>query len=148
MTWLSARLVLSLPATIAQGAIRVMKVWPLSDKNGWQIAATLVLAGLPIIILELGLYEVISAGLGHRILEVAHLLGEDNAAAPGMARMREYSLWMGLSPPSTSRSFPASTPISTRTGCGRWRRNSRGGTRWARIPLASQRERRMIGSHP
>jgi hypothetical protein len=96
VTWLSARLVLSLPATIAQGAIRVMKVWPLSDKNGWQIAATLILAGLPIIILELGLYEVISAGLGHRILEVAHLLGEDNAAAPGMARMREYSLWMGL----------------------------------------------------
>ena len=96
VTWLSARLVLSLPATMAQQGIRVMKVWPLSDKSGWQIAAALILAGLPVTLIEIGLYEAVSGLIGHRILDVTHLLGEQNASAPGMVRMREYSLWLGL----------------------------------------------------
>ncbi|WP_203292171.1 hypothetical protein [Maricaulis parjimensis] len=95
VVWLTGRLVLSLPATIDQRAIRVMKVWPLSDRNGWRIVLCLLPAGLPILI-ELGLYEAISGLLGQRILDVAHLLGEENATAPGMMRMREYSLWLGL----------------------------------------------------
>jgi hypothetical protein len=96
VAWLSARLVLSLPATIAQGAIRVMKVWPLSHRNGWRIAAALVLAGVPVTIVELGLYEVLSAMLGHRVIDVTAVLGPEFAETPGIARMREYSLWMGL----------------------------------------------------
>ena len=94
--WLSARLVLSLPATMAQQAVRVMKVWPLSHKNGGRIALTLLLAGLPVTLIELGLYEALSGVLGFRLIEVSSLMGPNVEDAPGMVRMREYSLWLGL----------------------------------------------------
>ena len=96
VAWLSARLVLALPATIAHRRIQVMKAWPLSHGNGWRIAAALVLAGLPITLVELGLYEAIAAMIGHRPIDVTRIIAADLAETPGIARMREYSLWLGL----------------------------------------------------
>lgn len=96
VAWLSARLVLALPATIAQGRIQVMKAWPLSQGQGWPIAAALVLAGLPITLIELGLYEALALVIGHRPIDVTAIISADLANTPGIARMREYSLWLGL----------------------------------------------------
>ena len=96
VTWLSARLVLALPATIASKRIQVMKAWPLSDGNGWRIAAALVLAGLPLTLCELALYETLSTALGHRLIDVSALISADLSGTPGVARAREYGLWLGL----------------------------------------------------
>ncbi|MEP3071623.1 hypothetical protein [Maricaulis sp.] len=96
VTWLSARLVLALPATIATGRIQVMKAWPLSDRNGWRIAAALLLAGLPLTLGELALYEILSTVLGHRLIDVSALIAADLSGTPGLARVREYGLWLGL----------------------------------------------------
>jgi|GEM_PF-1336825 len=94
--WLSARLVLALPATIAHRKIQVMKAWPLSDGNGWRIALALALAGLPVTLVELGIYEALAGMLGHRPIDVTRIIAADLAETPGIARMREYSLWLGL----------------------------------------------------
>lgn len=94
--WLSARLVLALPATIAHRKIQVMKAWPLSDGKGWWIAAALVLAGLPVTLVEIGIYEGLAGLIGHRPIDVTRVIAADLAETPGIARMREYSLWLGL----------------------------------------------------
>ena len=94
--WLSARLVLALPATIARQRIQVMKAWPLSDGKGWRIALALVLAGLPVTLVEIGIYEALAGLIGHRPIDVTRIIAADLAETPGIARMREYSLWLGL----------------------------------------------------
>ncbi len=96
VTWLSARLVLALPATIASRRIQVMKAWPLSDGNGWRIAAALLLAGLPLTLCEAALYEILSTVLGHRLIDVSASIPPEMSGTPGLARVREYGLWFGL----------------------------------------------------
>ena len=58
--------------------------------------AALLLAGLPLILLELGLYELVSQVRGERLFDVSGLLDAESAALPGIALMREYGLWMSL----------------------------------------------------
>jgi hypothetical protein len=94
--WLLARLTLALPASFAARKVMVMKAWPLSDGNGWRIALSLVLAGLPLIALELALYEGLSALAGSRLLDMAARFGEDAAGLPGALRLREYQTWLGV----------------------------------------------------
>jgi len=56
----------------------------------------LLLAGLPLTLGELALYEILSTVLGHRLIDVSALIAADLSGTPGLARVREYGLWLGL----------------------------------------------------
>lgn len=97
LLWLLARLTLALPASFAVQKVQVMKAWPLSDGNGWRIALCLVLAGLPVMAIELALYETLSGLAGGRLLDVAARYGQDaGGGLPGALRLREYQTWLGV----------------------------------------------------
>ena len=42
--WLTARLSLAFPATIAQKQVRLLSAWPISHRNAWRIAAAILIA--------------------------------------------------------------------------------------------------------
>ena len=96
LVWLSARLVLALPATIANRKIMVLSAWSLSNGNALRIAAALLLTSLPLLALEAGLYELICAVLGSRPLYVPVPVGADQVNAPALAAAEEYLRWNGL----------------------------------------------------
>ncbi|SDM02372.1 hypothetical protein [Maricaulis salignorans] len=96
LVWLSARLALALPATIANRKIMVLSAWSLSGGNAARIAAALLLTGLPLLVLELGLYELICAMLGFRPLYLAVPVGSEQINAPALAAAEEYLRWNGL----------------------------------------------------
>ncbi|WP_417468989.1 hypothetical protein [Maricaulis sp.] len=96
LVWLSARLVLALPATIANRKIMVLSAWSLSNGNALRIAAALLLTSLPLLALEAGLYELICAVLGSRPLYVPVPVGADQLNAPALAAAEEYLRWNGL----------------------------------------------------
>ncbi|WP_417482540.1 hypothetical protein [Maricaulis sp.] len=96
LIWLSARLVLALPATIANRKIMVLSAWSLSNGNALRIAAALLLTSLPLLVLEAGLYELICAMLGSRPLYVPVPVGADQINAPALAAAEEYLRWNGL----------------------------------------------------
>ena len=94
--WLLARLTLALPASFAAGRIQVMKAWPLSDGNGWRLALCLVLTGLPLLAIELGLYELLSALAGGSLLDMNGRYSDAGSELPAVLRLREYQTWLGL----------------------------------------------------
>ena len=96
LVWLSARLVLAFPATIANRKIMVLSAWSLSGGNAARIAAALLLTGLPLLVLEAGLYELICALIGSRPLYMAVPVGTEQLDAPGLAAAEEYLRWNGL----------------------------------------------------
>lgn len=96
LIWLSARLALALPATIANRKIMVLSAWSLSGGNAARIAAALLLTGLPLVALEVGLYELICAILGSRPLYLAVPVGAEQINAPALAAAEEYLRWNGL----------------------------------------------------
>ncbi len=96
LAWLTARLVLAYPATIANGKLLVLSVWPLSNGQAWRIALALILAAVPLVVLEIGLYELVSILLQTRLLEDAPLLSTETPEHPGVLRIQEYERWVGL----------------------------------------------------
>lgn len=96
LVWLSARLVLAFPASIAQRKIMVLSAWSLSGGNAARIAAALLLTAVPLLVLEAGLYELICAVLGSRPLYMPIPVGADQVNAPAMAAAEEYLRWNGL----------------------------------------------------
>tara|TARA_R110000765_G_scaffold59735_2_gene115907 strand:+ start:133 stop:1023 length:891 start_codon:yes stop_codon:yes gene_type:complete len=96
LVWLSARLALALPATIANRKIMVLSAWSLSGGNAMRIAAALLLTGLPLLALEVGLYELICAILGSRPLYLPVPVGSEQINAPALAAAEEYLRWNGL----------------------------------------------------
>tara|TARA_R110000868_G_scaffold57591_5_gene177857 strand:- start:4069 stop:4968 length:900 start_codon:yes stop_codon:yes gene_type:complete len=96
MTWLSARLVMAFPATIADHKIRVLSVWPLSDGNATRIAVALILTSLPLFVLEVGAYELLCAILGSRPLYAPFTVGPDATNIEAFASLQEYMRWNGL----------------------------------------------------
>ncbi len=96
LVWLSARLVLAFPATIAKRKIMVLSAWSLSGGNAARIAAALLLTAVPLLALEAGLYELICAVLGSRPLYVPVPVGADQLNSPALAAAEEYLRWNGL----------------------------------------------------
>lgn len=96
IAWLAARLVLSFPATIDRGRVLVLSVWPLTDGMAWRIALALLLASIPLIAVQIGLYELLSALMGERFLAEAALISSEVDTAEGVQRFREYERWLGL----------------------------------------------------
>lgn len=96
LTWLTARLVLAFPATIADHKIRVLSVWPLSDGNATRIAVALILTSLPLMVLEVGAYELLCAILGSRPLYAPFTVGPDAVNLEAFASLQEYMRWNGL----------------------------------------------------
>ncbi len=96
LAWLSARLVLAFPATIDKGKVLVLSVWPLTNGSAWRIALALLLASIPLMAVEIGLYELLAALTGERFLADAALLSADLDANAGVQRVREYERWIGL----------------------------------------------------
>ncbi|MHA6289157.1 hypothetical protein [Maricaulis sp. CAU 1757] len=94
--WLTARLILAFPATIAQRKVQVLSVWNLSHGQAWRIAAALVLAMVPFIVIEIMLYETLSALAGGHFLAMDLELGPEGVDAPGFGRAQEYLRWHGL----------------------------------------------------
>lgn len=96
MAWLSARLILSFPATIDKGRVLVLSVWPLTNGMAWRIALALLLASIPLIAVEIALYEVLSFLIGERFLADAALLSSEVVEEAGVQRVREYERWLGV----------------------------------------------------
>ena len=96
MAWLSARLVLAYPATIDKSKLLVLSVWPLSNGQAWRIALALLLTAVPLVAVEIGLYELISLLFDTRVLEQAPLLSAETPEHPGVLRVQEYERWLGL----------------------------------------------------
>lgn len=96
LMWLSARLVLAFPATIANRKIMVLSAWPLSGGNAVRIAAALLLTGVPLLALEAGLYELICTMLGSRPFYAPVPVGPDQINEPVLAAAQEYLRWNGL----------------------------------------------------
>jgi len=96
MAWLSARLVLAYPATIDKGKVLVLTVWPLSNGMAWRIALALLLTAIPLIAVEIGVYELIAALSGERLLELTPQLSGETELNPGVQRAQEYERWIGL----------------------------------------------------
>ena len=96
MAWLLARLVLAFPATIASGKIMVLSAFSLSRDNAARIAAAVLLTALPLLVLEVGLYELISALTGSRPLYMPPLAGADQPGVENLAATAEYMRWTGL----------------------------------------------------
>jgi hypothetical protein len=96
MMWLAARLALSFPATIANKKIQVLSVWSLSKGNAWRIALCLVLTSVPLLVIEVGVYEVLANLSGSRFLYVEYVVGTDEAASNIQSRTLELSRWISL----------------------------------------------------
>jgi hypothetical protein len=96
MMWLSARLALALPATIANKKIQVLSVWGVSKGNAWRIALCLLLTSVPLLVIEIGVYEVLANLSGSRFLYVDHVVGADEAMSNLQSRTDELSLWISL----------------------------------------------------
>ena len=96
MTWLTARLSLALPATIDRGEIQVMRIWPLSNGQAWRIAAAILLTTLPLLVLQVGLYELIGVFNGERLLSSTVTIGDSMEQPDGFQRYGEYIRWFGL----------------------------------------------------
>lgn len=96
MAWLTARLSLALPATIDKGEIQVMRIWPLSKGQAWRIAAAILLTTLPLLLLQVGLYELIGIINGERLLSSTVTIGDTMEQPAGFQRYGEYIRWFGL----------------------------------------------------
>jgi hypothetical protein len=96
MVWLLARLMMAMPATIANKKVMVLKVWAMSKGNTWRISLILLLTTLPVILLETGLYELISFAIGDRFLYIPVAITEGAAASADLSRWNELLRWNGL----------------------------------------------------
>lgn len=98
VAWLGARLMLGLPATIDQQAVRVLRVWPLSDGQAGRMILVSLLVFLPVNLALIGFYEVVSTGLGQRPLLLPHLLDPSlpQGQADILARLWEIRRVNGL----------------------------------------------------
>lgn len=96
MAWLSARLVMAYPATIDKGRVLVLSVWPLSNGMAWRIALALLLTAIPLVAIEIGLYELLTLVTGERFLADAALLTAEVDTNAGVQRVREYERWLGV----------------------------------------------------
>lgn len=94
--WLFARLSLSIPATIDQRAIRVLSIWPLSNRQAHRVVLASALTGLPVIAAGLLVYEAISAAIGYRPLELAHTIDQSVEGWQYILRQNEYFRINGL----------------------------------------------------
>ncbi|RKR00091.1 hypothetical protein [Maricaulis maris] len=90
VAWLIARLSVSFPASIAQRAVRVLSVWTLSEGQAWRIMGAMAVGILPLLALEIGLYEGLSAMLGDRFLAAPVTVGASVETSGGFVMMQEY----------------------------------------------------------
>ncbi|MFY0637851.1 hypothetical protein [Maricaulis maris] len=96
VAWLVARLSVSFPASFAQKAVRVLSVWTLSEGQAWRILAAMALAGLPLIVVEVALYEALCMALDARPLLTPVSVGEVMVTDGVFARIPEYLRVAGL----------------------------------------------------
>ncbi|WP_300529976.1 hypothetical protein [Maricaulis sp.] len=96
MVWLTARLSLALPATIDKQKILVLSIWPLSKGQAWRIAAAILLASLPLLLVEVAIYEVLSLLTGERLLSGTVTVADTMPQPAGFERLGEYMRWFGL----------------------------------------------------
>ncbi|MFS2317470.1 hypothetical protein RMQ97_05970 [Maricaulis sp. D1M11] len=94
MGWLIARLALAYPATIIRGRIQVMKIWPVSNQNAWRITLVAALTLIPVMLVEIGLYEIAVMIVGSSFLETVQRGVEADVA--GFARGQAWMRWIGL----------------------------------------------------
>lgn len=90
IAWLSARLALALPATIADGRIRVLSIWPLSNGQALRIMSASLLTSLPVFLAGIALYEVFCLLIGWRPLELAHTVDQSVNGWELIMRANEY----------------------------------------------------------
>lgn len=91
VAWLAARLSPALPATLDRGRIQVLSVWPLSNGQAWRIVIASFITAVPVFLAGVGLYELISAGLGVRPLELAHTVDPSVENAGMIVKINEIT---------------------------------------------------------
>lgn len=89
MVWLLARLLMAFPATIAEGKIRVLSVWGLSNGQSARMALALALALGPLLAVEIAVYEGLVALFDVRFLYVAFNVGPDQLVDPRSSQFQE-----------------------------------------------------------
>lgn len=96
VAWLVARLSMSFPASFAQQAVRVLSVWTLSEGQAWRILGAMALAALPLMLVQIGLYELVCLALDARPLMTPVTVGDEVMTSGGFARVPEYLRVTGL----------------------------------------------------
>jgi hypothetical protein len=89
MVWLLARLLMAFPATIAEGKIRVLSVWGLSNGHSARLALALALALGPLLLVEIAAYEALAALFDTRFLYVAFNVGPEQVVDPRSSTFQE-----------------------------------------------------------
>lgn len=96
VAWLIARLSVSFPASFDQRAVRVLSVWTLSEGQAWRILAAMALGMVPLLLVEVGLYELVCGLAGTRILGSAVAVGDTLQTGGPFVVSQEYMRVTGL----------------------------------------------------
>jgi hypothetical protein len=96
LLWLAARLSMALPATIEGRKVQILAVWPMSKGHSLRIAAAIALTGLPALVVGMLAYELVSALLGTRLLELAHTVDPSVENSGLIIRMNEIARLNGF----------------------------------------------------